>query len=144
VWPFFVPLYKGRGCAIGWISFTNRQSDNLNGAINWIKLPNPANAYYPDGLAVQSTAVGSVFVPGVTQPTTPADAKLQFSIPSGSTNGLVMSLKLSTSTGVFSGTVFNRSTGKPDAFQGALLQRLNTGYGFMLRTNQSALVTLTP
>jgi hypothetical protein len=85
-----------------------------------------------------------VFVPGVTQPTTPADAKLQFSIPSGSTNGLVMSLKLSTSTGVFSGTVFNRSTGKPDAFQGALLQRLNTGYGFMLRTNQSALVTLTP
>lgn len=141
-WPFFVPLYKGQGCAIGWISITNRQNDDMNGPINWIKTPNPVNKYYPGGLTIQSSAVGSLFS-GSAQGMALGVAKVQLSAPSGSTNGLVMSLKMA-KTGVFTGSMLNRTTGKPVAFQGALLQSQNTGYGFMLNTNQSTPVTLMP
>jgi hypothetical protein len=57
-------------------------------------------------------------------------------------DGLMMALKISPSTGVFNGSILNRVTGKPVKFQGALLDKLNAGYGFLLGTNQSTPVTL--
>ncbi len=53
-----------------------------------------------------------------------------------------MSLKLA-KTGVFTGQMLNQTTGKPMSFQGALLQKVSTGYGFLLGTNQSTSVILT-
>ena len=63
-WPMFVPLYKGKGLAIAWISFTNRAMDDLHGQINWIKQPDVTAHYYPEGLAFAGNAVGfSAFAP---------------------------------------------------------------------------------
>jgi hypothetical protein len=140
-WPFFAPLYKGQGLVMGWISFTNRSSDDLHGPLNWIKMANAASRYYPGGLSVESDTVGSAFVAGAQPPLVFGAAKLQL----GATGGaLMMSLKLSTKTGVFTGTMLNRVTGKPVPFQGALLQKINAGYGFLLGTNESTPVMLTP
>ncbi len=56
-WPLFIPLYSGQGMVMGWVSFTNRIQDDLNGPVNWIKTANPVSKYYPDGLALQSATM---------------------------------------------------------------------------------------
>jgi hypothetical protein len=137
-WPLFAPLYSGKGLVIGWISFANRPDDDLHGTVNWIKLPAPTAHVYPGGLSEQSDAVGSVFIPGP-QPFLFGKAQLRLG---DAGNGLIMALKVSPTTGVFNGSILNRTTGKPVPFQGALLEKLNTGYGFVVVTNQSTPVTL--
>jgi hypothetical protein len=109
--------------------------------LNWIKLPVPRARYYAGGLTVASDALGSVFIPGSRQPLVFGAAKLQLGSASG---GYIMSLKLSPTTGLFTGSMLNPVTGKPVPFQGALLQKLDTGYGFLLGTNQSTPVVITP
>ena len=133
-WPLFIPLYAGQGMVIGWVSFTNRVDDDLNGPVNWIKTANPLSKYYPEGLTIQSSAMGSKFVSAAPNPIVFGQAKLQLGNVG---NGLVMSLKLA-KTGTFTGQMFNPATGKPMPFQGALLQKVSTGYGFLLGTNQSS------
>jgi len=138
-WPLFVPLYSGQGMLIGWVSFANRAQDDLNGPVNWIKAANSVSKYYPGGLAIQGEAMGSKFLP-TGDKLTFGEAKLQLG---SAGNELIMSLKLSTKNGVFTGLMFNPTTGKGMPFQGALLQKVNTGYGFLLQTNQSASVIVT-
>ena len=141
MWPLFVPLYKGQGLLIGWISFTNRLGDDLHGPVNWIKLPSAGGVVYPQGLTYESSALGSAFSSTGAQPLIFGSAQLEV----GSTSdALLMSLKVSPRTGVFTANMLNRVTGKPVKFQGALLQKLNAGYGFLVVTNQSAPVVITP
>jgi hypothetical protein len=123
---------------MGWISFANRPNDDLHGALNWIKMPAPTAHFYPGGLAMASDAVGSAFTSG-TSSIVLGKAQLQLG---GAANGLIMSLKVSSTTGVFTGSMLNRVTGKPVSFQGALLEKMNAGYGYVLGTNQSTPVTL--
>jgi Bacterial Ig domain len=138
-WPLFVPLYSGKGLLFGWVTFVSRASDDLHGGLSWVKLPAPTSHFYPGGLSLASDAVGSTFVPGP-QPYALGKAQLQL----GETgNGLMMALKVSPTTGVFNGNILNRVTGKPVKFQGALVDKMNAGYGFVvLGTNQSTPVTL--
>lgn len=140
-WPLFVPLYKGQGLLIGWISFTNRVSDDLHGAVNWIKTPSAGGTIYPQGLTYGSTALGSEFSKTGSQPLIFGSAQLEVG---SSDNALLMSLKVSASTGIFTADMLNRITGKPVKFQGALLQKLNAGYGYLVVTNQSSPVLITP
>ena len=60
-WPLFVPLYKGKGMLIAWISFTNRASDDLHGAVNWIKQSDLLAHYYSGGFALAGMPFGSVY-----------------------------------------------------------------------------------
>lgn len=102
-------------------------------------MANPISKYYPGGLSLQSATMGSKFVSTAPNPLTFGEAKLQL----GNIDGeLIMSLKLA-KTGVFTGQMLNQGTGKPMPFQGALLQKVSTGYGFLLGTNQSSSVVLT-
>ncbi|HWD92918.1 MAG TPA: Ig-like domain-containing protein [Verrucomicrobiae bacterium] len=137
-WPVFVPLYSGKGLILGWISFVSRAGDDLHGTLSWLKLSVPNTRIYPGGLAVASDAVGSAFVPGP-QPFVFGRVQLQLGEAG---NGLIMALKVSPTTGLFNGNILDRATGKPEKFQGALLDKVNAGYGFVLGTNQSTPVTL--
>ena len=141
-WPLFTPLYHGRGLVMGWISFTNRAGDDLHGVVNWIKLPSLKARYYPWGLAVQSDAVGSAYLAATQQPLLLSAVQVQLGL--AGSDILVMRLKLSPRTGIFKGTMLNLQGGRPVAFQGALLQKLNTGYGFVMATNQSNPLMLNP
>jgi len=133
---------------MGWISFTNRASDDLHGAVNWIKTPAPRARYYPEGLITQSDAVGSVYTPVGQPPLERAAAEVQLGLDGqlslGGSDVLIIQLQLSMGTGIFKGLMLNRVTGKPVAFQGALLQKLKQGYGFVMTTNQSNPVLLNP
>jgi hypothetical protein len=141
VWPLFVPLYSGKGLLIAWISFTSRTFDDLHGDLNWIKQPDPAAHYYGGGFALQGAAVGSEYTPFSALALNATIARMQ---SSGSANGLITSIKVSTTTGTFKGSMLDRSTGKPMNFQGAMLQKPDAGYGFILGTVQSVPVLLTP
>jgi hypothetical protein len=137
-WPVFAPLYAGKGVLMGWVSFASRPNDDLHGTLNWLKMPVTTTHFYPGGLAVASAAVGSVFVPGP-QPFAVGRAQLQLG---GTGDGLIMTLKVSPTTGVFNGSMLNRVTGRPVKFQGTVVDKMNAGYGFVLGTDQSTPVTL--
>jgi len=57
-----------------------------------------------------------------------------------SSNRLTMSFSLP--QGTFSGRVIDPATGKWRNFSGAVLQKLNAGFGLLLGTNQTSSVTL--
>jgi len=140
LWPLFVPLYKGKGLLMAWVSFASRESDDLHGGINWQKGPDLLSKYYPAGFTLEGDAVGSLFAPQSALVLNAQVARLQ----SGSAaNSEVTSIKVSPSTGTFKGKLMDKTTGKPSSFQGALLLKSDTGYGFILESGQSAPVTLT-
>jgi len=139
-WPLFVPLYKGKGMIIAWISFTNRAGDDLHGAVNWIKQPDLLAHYYSSGFALAGDAIGSAYAPVSALALNTQISRLQ---SSGNANTVVTSIKISQTTGTFKGSIVDKTTGKPSSFQGALLQKPVAGYGFILGANQSTPVLLT-
>jgi hypothetical protein len=140
-WPLFVPLYKGKGLLMGWISFANRSSDDLHGAVNWIKQPDLLSHYYPSGFALAGDALGSIYAPTTALELNTQISKLQ---SESSANSVVTSVKASPTTGIFKGSIIDKATGKASSFQGALLQKPDAGYGFVLSVNQSLPILLMP
>jgi hypothetical protein len=139
-WPLFVPLYKGKGLLMAWVSFVNRPNDDLHGGLNWIKQPDLLSKYYAAGFTFEGNAVGSLFAPPSALILNAQAARLQ---SGNNPNAVVTSLQVSSSTGTFKGNLMDKTTGKPSAFQGALLMKSDTGYGFILGTGQSMPVVLT-
>ena len=164
LWPLYVPLYSGQGSLISWLAFTNQANDDLNGVLSWIKPANVKARYFPEGFSHEYQAIGSLYTP----PLTITNNLLSFTngaatvtggniahdfansltfglrskVTNLSSNLLVMSF--STSSGTFRGTVKDPTTGTFLPFGGALLQKLDAGYGFLLGTNLSSRVILTP
>ena len=162
-WPFYIPLYSGKGSVLSWLAFADRVNDDINGTLNWIKLPSGASKYYRGGFDFDSDAIGSTYtIPGVgTNILNLTTAQLTFdggNLGSGfvnsvsfgtnshltnlSSNGL--SVAFSPGKGTFLGKVVKPTGGKPVSFSGVVLQKANAGYGFLLGTNQSSQVLLAP
>jgi acid phosphatase len=159
-WPFYVPLYKGKGSLISWVTFTNETDTDFDGRFNWFKQTQTAK-YYPGGFTNEAIIAGSRFVP-------PVATNLVINITNGIvgfTNGNLtadftnhvmldakgkvlnqgtnkLSLTISKSSGTFSGSVMPPGGGKAVSFKGALLQKQNVGSGFFLGTNASGRVSL--
>jgi hypothetical protein len=137
-WPLFVPLYSGKGLLIAWVSFQNRTTDDLHGAINWVKGPDLLSKYYPSGFAMAGNTVGALFDPSSVLALDTQVARLQ-----SEGNGVITSIKVSSTAGTFKGSMLDKVTGKPMSFQGALLLKTDTGYGFILGTGHSTPIMLT-
>jgi hypothetical protein len=137
-WPLFVPLYSGKGLLMSWVSFQNRTDDDLHGAINWVKQADALAKFYSSGFAMAGNAMGAKFTASSALALNAQAAQLQ----SGG-NGAITSLKISPKNGTFKGSMMNKSTGKPMSFQGALLMKTETGYGFILGTGETTPVLLT-
>ena len=58
-WPLYTPLYSGQGCLISWLRLIERDSDDITGLMNWFKPAVPRAKLYPDGFALETTALGS-------------------------------------------------------------------------------------
>jgi hypothetical protein len=162
-WPFYCPLYRGGGLAIGWLTFTNLPADDLSGGFAWIRPPQPGNPWFPNGFALETQAAGSRF-----QPPGSTNRILSF------TNGLVafeggnlavpftnritlaannrvsnldsngLTLSFSASSGRFNGRATAPSGGRTFGFSGVVLQKRNLGAGFFLGTNQTGSVWVVP
>jgi hypothetical protein len=160
-WPFFIPLYGGRGEVISWITFTNRANDDFNGNLDWIK-PAGAGKIYPAGFTDETTTIGSRYYAPMlgSNILNLVNAEMDFAdgnisnftntitlgagskVFNASANKLTM--KFTLKTGLFSGAVTDPATGISRAFSGAVLEKMNSGYGFMLGTSESSQVIFAP
>lgn len=161
--PLYVPLYSGQGSLVSWLTFTNRADDDLNGPVNWIKPAGAHSRAYTAGFTNQTEAVGSVYhhPPGTNHVLDLNNSSVIFSggnLASDFTNSITLgksgrivnqsgnrlTLNISPATGKFTGTVVPPEGGKPMPFSGVAFQRLNAGFGFMLGTDQSSSVQISP
>jgi hypothetical protein len=163
-WLLYLPLYKGKGSALSWLTFASRTNDDIHGLLSWIKPADATALYYPGGFTNELNAVGSVYVPPVgdtnsavsftngclgfyggelaTSFTNTVTLGLRDKVTNLSTNKL--SMTFSRSNGRFSGRVTEPLTGLSRVFKGAVLQKANVGCGYLLATNQSSRVVLAP
>jgi hypothetical protein len=155
--PFYVPLYSGHGSMLGWLTVSNGV---VGGTVYWFK-PAGSGGLYPAGFTNVTEAVGSsyVFTKGVpvlnfsTGQFWLANGNLansftnQITLDSASkvtSTNATLKVTVTTSTGLFKGTVADPGTGKTMTFNGVVLQNQNFGGGFFLGTNQVGRVFLGP
>ena len=164
LWPLYVPLYTGKGSLTSWLTFTNQSTSDLIGELAWIKRQVPLLPYYAAGFTNQLSVVGSLYQRPLTStakvlPLT--DGEIAFAggqLPSDFANLITLgagsqvanwssnrlTLKFSASSGLFNGSVVNPVNQAVLKFKGAVLQKLDSGYGFLLLTNQSSKVVIQP
>ena len=156
LWPFYLPLYRGKGSVLGWLMFTNDATDSLRARVHWIKPAVPADKLYPGGFTNSSLAYGSTYSAPLMTNYLAAhpDSCLTVSglAPGIQTNCVVLgpgyawngpgvkSLKLDLSTGLWSGTYTNPATGRPLPAKFTVLLQSGSGFGYVLSTNVSAAV----
>jgi len=153
-WPFYVPLYSGKGSILGWLTFSNQVDSDITGTVEWFK-PAQAVKFYPAGFTNITEATGSIYhftsnVP-VLNFTNGIVAFANGNIPNDFTNQVILhtnnvisnqgtntlTLKLTTSTGLFSVSAVDPDTHKTVTGKGVVLQKQNFGDGFFLGTNQT-------
>jgi hypothetical protein len=154
IWPLYVPLYNGGGSLLSWIRFAN---GDAGGELVWLKSPGATTKYYSAGFTNAVVAIGSIH----TRAATGTSALLVFSdggLGAPFTNSISVGLKnkvttisggkltlnITTTSGLFKGSVLNPDTGKPFPFQGVLLENTSMGGGFFLGPQQSGRVFLSP
>ncbi|MFO1478065.1 MAG: choice-of-anchor Q domain-containing protein, partial [Verrucomicrobiota bacterium] len=144
-WPFYASLQSGRELLIGWLTVSNRTA--VNGTVDWIQLPIPRSAWYPDGFTNQSQALGSgyAYTPGVTlldfnygtatlenYLTVPG---LRFASDNQLTDSNRFHLSITRGTGLFRGSAYDPATRRTLPFDGAILQNQVIGLGRFTGTN---------
>jgi cyclophilin family peptidyl-prolyl cis-trans isomerase len=163
MWPFFVPLYTGKGLAIGWLDLvTGNPSTDILGDVAWLKIAAAGGTYYPGGFLLQTNVTGSRFVPPATSTTRIVDVptgSIAFSggnLPSDFSNAIAISeasvvtssspnaltLAFAKPTGLMKGTVVHPNGAPTYKFSGVVLQKQAIAAGYILGTNQSSRVYL--
>ena len=161
-WPLFLPLYSGNGALIGWPAFNDRRSLAGSGQVTWIKLADPSAPFFSNGFTNQIETLGSAYVP----PSEPSSRVIPMTngnlvcsagnldtaftnLLAIAANGRVtvqggpgLSLSVLPNSGLFRGNAVDPSSGQRFAMNGAILQNVNAGFGFLLGTNLSSSVTL--
>jgi hypothetical protein len=146
------------------LTFNSQPTSDLNGQLSWIKLPLSTARYFSAGFDYVAVAAASAYH----APASPAEhivgadeASVDFSggnlpadfsnlislglssrVTNLSSNKLALSFGLA--NGLYRGTVTDPATGKSRAFRGAVFQKTDTGYGFLLGTNLSSGVVIAP
>jgi hypothetical protein len=159
-WPFYVPLYSGRGLVMSWMSFGEKTSSDVNGALRWIKSSDATSAIYPAGFIHDCEVLGSVyttpaksaggvlaFADGAIQCSGGTSGNFSYDVVIGSkkiidTSGSLLTAKLSASDGLFKGKLVDPVTHISFPFQGAILQKQNLGCGYFLGAGRSGRVLL--
>ena len=147
-WPLYIPLYKGTGSVLGWLTFTNTDSSSVEGWVSWIKT-GAFGKYFPAGFTNAGLLVGSSYA----APTNRAPINVTNAIVTLEGDGLTVSnnvrltatnavtvgqtnyqiLTIDPRSGLFKGTIVNGLT--KVAVRGALLQQTTNGVGYFVRTN---------
>jgi hypothetical protein len=165
--PIYVPLQGGRGMLLGWLQFAsdNPPFDVLGDSLVWIKAPatTAAEKHYPNGFTVARELVGSKY-----RPPTAGQNVLNWTNGvaefGGGNLGIVVSnqvqwvnnrltvlenshqvsLTVTLTSGLCSGTFLHPETGNMVRFKGALLQNPGWGGGWFQGTNQGGYFWLGP
>jgi hypothetical protein len=162
-WPLYAAPYLGKGIVLGWIAFTNTPTDDLNGDVIWIKEATTPTDFYGSGFSLQTTAAGSLYLPpakgaNVLSLTSATLSLFGGSLAGGSTNQLTIGAKNVVSSPIgnsltltfapLTGTITGRTTNTTSTawipFNGVVLQKRESGYGYFLKGTQSGTVLLQP
>lgn len=160
-WPFWISPYKGQGAIFGWLNFTNGANSDLGGTVYWLRQPQTKAKLYPNGFSFPDgvEVVGSLYsftngTPLLNLPSGGTAVLQQGNLPQSFTNHFSLgsdnkptssdglSLKLTTASGLFSGSARNSDNGKSVPINGVLLQKQNSAFGLFLGTGQSGAVYL--
>lgn len=161
--PVYVNLYKGKGSLFGWLTVLDNDTNDTPGLLLWTKKETAGGKVYLSGFTIEALAIGSRYV-------APAkgSAALEWSdgvvtleqgnlslmqsddVNLTSANKFVvappnankLALKLTSSSGLVSGSFVHPDTLKKSAIKGIILQKQQVGGGFFLGTNQSGRLTL--
>jgi len=156
-WPLFQVMYKGKGVVIGEITHADETESDLNGVINWKKLPLITDRYYSSGFTVEGIApYGSIYmdrgknmraIASLDAANGAADAiLLSGNLTSQLTKSVVFNTKnvavipdfklsINAKTGVIKGSFKHPSTSKITVINGAVSQKSNEGFGVFLGSN---------
>jgi hypothetical protein len=158
LWPLYASLYAGKGAVLGWLSFTNRATDDLNGIVSWIKqqqpqakrfaagftnsaIPATGSAYLPQSPVINLPSGTAVFTGGgVPSFTNNIILGLDSKLVNQSPNTLTMNTAIL--TGAFNGGVVPPGQTRKTPFKGVFLQKANAGYGYFLGADQSGSVVI--
>jgi hypothetical protein len=163
-WPLYVAINKGKGSVLSWVGLANGTPKSFRGDLSWTRLADPLATTYPAGFILDTSIHGSQYTPPLTGNrilnysfpfirfnganfdfyrvtfTLGTDNKISNPDPSGS----MLTLKFTTSSGLFSGTVLDPATLKSVSFKGVVDQigqdGYGTGNGFFLQSSQSGSV----
>ncbi|MEP6662777.1 MAG: fibronectin type III domain-containing protein [Verrucomicrobiota bacterium] len=157
-WPLYVPLYTGKGSIISWLNFTNQSQMDMLGLLNWIKPADVKAKCYPGGFTNECEVTGSTYFVNPGRPLLDIYlAAVTFQDGNVNPTNLFIlrpnnqvvvktptsfRLKFAPANGVFSGTTLDPVTRKSYPFKGVVLQKANTGSGFLLGGNQSSPVEI--
>ena len=140
--PIYMPIYHNAGCVVGNAIFETSTDGDLDATLGWIKpetfstsIPFFGSLYIPParGETILSATAGN-FVFGPDTQSVTITTKITPALP----HPQKLKASVSTSTGIFSGTLIDPSTGKSTPFAGALFQDTNLGTGLIeSKTNQS-------
>jgi len=157
-WAFYVPLYSGKGSILSWLTFSNSVID---GNVDWFKPSGSGGKLYTAGFTNVTEAAGSSYVFTSGTPVlnfssgilAVSNGNLSNSFIEGfdlsaankvtSTNATVK-MTITTSTGLFKGSVADPVSGKTVSFNGVVLQQQNSGGGFFTGTTQTGRVHIGP
>jgi len=162
--PLYVALYNGNGSVSGWLSITNRDSDDIHGQLTWSKPPLGNAKLYPLGFTnVDLSAIGSIYTPppAATRALNLINGSIALSggdLGSPLTNNVTLgtnnkfttndsnsvALAISPATGQLTGTVSLPGSAKKYPLKGVVLQKQNLASGFVLLTNQTSRAVLFP
>jgi len=164
-WPFYLPLYSGKGAVFAWSQFNTNQPDaDLHGDYIWVKRTNVASPYYPAGFVITNILTGSLYrVPaGNTNRILPlTDAQFVFTdgnLAGSVTNAVAwlpnntisnrgptaLTATFTKANGLFSGSFKPPGASKALTFKGAVDQKQTTGFGYFRGTNLTGRVLLGP
>jgi hypothetical protein len=164
IWPLYASLYGGSGSMLSWVQIDSANND-LSGELLWLKgqttfvknyVGGFTNAVNLMGSAYHAPAKGSrVMGIGSQSSIVLSGGGLSESVTNGislTTNNKVLAanpaakltLNITSSNGLFRGTVIDPQTGKPLAFQGVLFEQGQAGLGYFLNGSQSGKVYLNP
>jgi hypothetical protein len=160
-WPFYVPLYLGRGAVFGWLRVQPENDMDITGTTHWLRPAGSVPKLYTNGFTLDSSAVGSSYLPatGTLFPTNSAWVVLaggDLSAPSANAVSLIaggkvlnagtnaLTLAVSPKTGLFKGTVQVPEVLKPVRYQGAVLPGPAIGGGYFAGTNKIGRVIFGP
>jgi hypothetical protein len=158
-WPFYDSLYGGQGLVWGWLAFSNQLTQDIRGAVTWIKASGASGRLYRNGFTNRTEAMGSAYV--FTRGTSPINFSTgKLTLAGGDqsqnfstlvefrtstrligTNGTA--LVISRASGLFRGRAASPS-GDVIRVRGAVLQKQNLGSGYYIETGRSRRVGLGP
>ena len=162
-WPLYVSLYKNQGFCIAEVMVVTT-NHTLAATANWFKPAVPLDKDYPDGFATSPTISGALFVsskdggPSIAGSglLTLGGGNLQSNLVKNvviAATGKVtvspidtdkLTLKISPTTGQFSGSFIHPAVGKSTKLNGLFLQDDDSGAGYFTGTNQTGFFIFEP